>query len=268
MSSPQPTESLQQLLRKPLHVLDSEYFSQSRSSADLPQAWNIHAGDYVPQRLSFNQTLIADLAKDFRHFVQDVPFPFCLEVQRIYRLCAGEWEDYEKHRMVGLPGKITEKNISGLHTETIKNAISTIFHHVITHHPSCTAMRAQGVTAHSHINDEPLTSGEVDSCFVIEAPAQGDQPARTIKCCWFDDKNLAVLDKNREALEERIQGGAKLVWKRGNPDPMKLLVKAGPPSFTRDSSNPGLHLRGLTIRRNLESTSASSHLGRIFSCFG
>jgi hypothetical protein len=75
------------------------------------------------------------------------------------------------------------------------------------------------------IGGEEQPSGFVDRCFTLEAPASEGSEAKMIKCCWFDDKNLAVLDKHQDEVNEHIEGGKELKWDAQVKPSMRLLLK-------------------------------------------
>jgi hypothetical protein len=184
----------------------------------------MHIGNHVPRRLSFNPTMIADLARNFRNFIHNVNLPADLELENTFRTCNGPWSLTTRDMLVGPPGPTLEANISALHTSTTKRVVPLLFRSLLENHPACHQLHDLGLRAHSFINDEESGSGKVDSCFSLQLPREGEDE-ETVRCCWFDDKNPGVLDGLKHELEERIQGGVKLIWKHGNRSAMRLLVK-------------------------------------------
>jgi hypothetical protein len=216
--------SIQQHLSRPLNPLQSEYKGRTISVADLPAAWIIHLQGLQPRRLSFNPTMISDLAQNFRLFFGNIDLPADQDLERTLKYCTGPWEASTRDILVGPPGLTLEANITALHANTIKLAIPQLFRFLLQNRPSCFDLRDLGLRAHSFINDEESGSGKVDSCFSLQLPVGGGEE-ENIRCCWFDDKNPGVLDGLNDELEERIQGGVNLIWGQGNPMAMRLLVK-------------------------------------------
>lgn len=252
----------------PLFRLPPEYKGQSAGVADIPQAWHMFATSPLPKRLSSNQQMIDNLARNFRNFLQLQNLALDQTLTRLFRLCNGPMEVAERDVIVGTPGNVTEQNISFLHSQTIKIIVPIIFNQLVQSHPRCQTLRDLGITVSQIVPQDPR-SGVVDSCFTLNVPEQKDEKARSIHCCWFDDKNLAVFATHQAAIEKLIGRGARINFKNRQLTERKILVKVGPClGAKKDCVKPYLRLRELIIRQSWAIFSASFLLGMSFSCSG
>jgi hypothetical protein len=214
---------------RPLYAFPGEYKGQSKGIADLPEAWNVHVGPIIPDRLSFYPQMMNHLARNFRQFLgDDHPFPLDENLRLYFLHCNGPWEPYFRDALIGSPGSsITETTISNLHGLSIKIIVPTIFHYLRTNHPRCQTLRDRDITVSISTYQDPR-SGVADNCFCLNVPKTEDEEKRVINCFWFDDKNPAILETHKDNVEQMIEGGARLKWQQGNNLDMRLLVKVSP----------------------------------------
>jgi hypothetical protein len=152
-----------------------------------------------------------------------------IEVQVAFKSCLGPWSFADEVCLTGGGvGIKQESHISLLHSMTIMNIVLLMFQDIVLQHLSCERMREISIS--SIINNEKPASGFVDRCFTLEFPPTASTPAKSIKCCWFDDKNVAVLKQHEAQVAEHIKAGRKLLWEKSQESPIKLLLKVDYPN--------------------------------------
>lgn len=208
-------------LSSPLQALPEGLVGKSSNTAGLPEVYFMET-ENPPTRLSDAPGMMQDLADNFREFVQPYEMTMNEDVRSCLRCCFDQWTVADRNRLIGGGANKRELHIQNLHSLTIMNAIPLIFQDVISQHPGCEMLRAREVSISTLIGDETIASGLVDRCFTLEIP---DEPQPTFKCCWFDDKNLAVLRMHEGEIENHIQEGKALPWEVKTRPSLKLLLK-------------------------------------------
>jgi hypothetical protein len=219
-----PTNAYTLSLSLPLQGLPEGLIGKSSNTAGLPNMYFMEVNS-PPERLSDAPGMMQDLADNFRAFVQPQELTMDDDVRSSLRNCYFEWTVADRNRLIGGGANKREMHIQNLHSLTIMNAIPLIFQDIIAQHPSCETLRTREVSISTLISDERTSSGIVDRCFTLEIPNEPEP--QTVKCCWFDDKNLAVLREHRAEIELHIQEGKAIPWAKAPRPSLKLLLKVG-----------------------------------------
>lgn len=217
----QDSMSLASMLSKPLTPLPNEIKGRSSGVASFPIGWHMHA-QHTITRLSSDQLMMNSLAENFRSFIgPDLPPTESMKPYLNY--CFEVWSRPVRSMFIGSGKNLDESDISTLHTHTIFCLIPTIFQHLVENDERCHILKEREVTLSCRIGDQPIGSGKVDRGFCLEVPEHGDSVERTVICCWFDDKNLGVMETHEDEISTHIKNGH--IIKRNGPTPMKFLAK-------------------------------------------
>jgi hypothetical protein len=214
---------LASMLSKPLIPFPIGVKGGSSSVASIPIDWNMHAR-HIITRLSSDQLMMNSLAENFRRFIGPDLQPIA-GMKPFLNYCFGEWNTAERSMFIGYGKTIDETDITALHSKTIFFLIPMIFQHLVENDERCQMLRDRGVTLSCRMGDQPISSGKADRGFCLEVPENGDSLRKTVKCCWFDDKNPGVMETHEDAMSTHIKNGHTIKCSLNGPTPMKLLAK-------------------------------------------